>query len=244
MGCPHYLARTQAEFRCEDSYSGPAAWMACHFSPYGTALSNLPRNLPPDSLLMVDDITPIHGHDFGLIGTQLKECVEALKCSGILLDFQRPGYPECEDLVRHLSEVLPCPVCVSSLYGKEGNAPVLLPPPPCCTSLKAYLENWKGREVWLETALEGESVVLTEGGAVSSSLPRFSPPEDGFAEEALHCHYRCETSDDKITFTLWRTREDVEAMLQEAEAQGVTLAVGLYQQWRDHPPFRERGLSH
>lgn len=236
MGCPHYLAKTQAEFRCEDGYDGPAAWMACHFSPYGTGLSNLPKRLPPDSLLMVDDITPIHGHDPVFIGEQLKQCVEALKCRAVLLDFQRPGYPECAALARHLAKVLTCPVCVSSLYGRESSAPVLLPPLPCCTPLEAYLEDWKGREVWLETALEGESIVLTERGAAFSSLPRFSPPEDGFAEEKLHCHYRCETFEDKIIFTLWRTREDVEAMLEEAEALSVTLAVGLYQQWKASAP--------
>lgn len=232
MGCPHYLAKTQAEFRFEDGDDRPAAWMACHFSPYGTGLSNLPKSLPPDSLLMVDDITPIHGHDPVFIGEQLIQKVEALKCRGVLLDFQRPGYSECEKLIAHLSEALPCPVCVSSLYGKASGGPVLLPPIPCSVSPETYLEAWKGRELWLEAALEGESVVLTESGAVSSLLPRFSPPEGGFLEDTLHCHYRSEVSDDKITFTLWRTGEDVEKLLREAEALGVTLAVGLYQEWK------------
>lgn len=236
MGCPHYLARTASEFRCEDDAPSPAAWMACHFSPYGLGLSNLPKQLPPDSLLMVDDITPIHGHDPVFIGEQLKERVEALHCRGVLLDFQRPGYEACFALAKHLSEVLPCPVCVSSLYRDEVDAPVLLPPLPCCTSLKAYLEDWKGREIWLETALEGETVVLTEKGAVFSPLPGFSPPESGFSEENLHCHYKPEPSEGRITFTLWRTKEDVEGLLAEAEALGVTLAVGLYQQWKVSTP--------
>lgn len=233
MGCPHYLAKTRMEFRREDNLPFPAAWMACHFSPYGTGLSNLPQTLPPGSLLMLDDITPIHGHDPGFIGEQLRERVEALKCRGVLLDFQRPGYEACFALAQHLSETLPCPVCVSSLYGKDMDMPVLLPPLPCSVSLKAYWEAWKGREVWLETALEGESIVLTEKGADFSPLPQFSPPEDGFSEEKLHCHYKAEASEDKITFTLWRTREDVEGLLSEAESLGVALAVGLYQQWKE-----------
>lgn len=235
MGCPHYLAKTQAEFCFEDGDDRPAAWMACHFSPYGTGLSNLPKSLPPDSLLMVDDITPIHGHDPVFIGEQLKERAEALKFKGVLLDFQRPGYEACEALAKHLAEVLPCPVCVSSLYGKDFPGPVLLPPLPCSTSLKAYLEDWKGREVWLETALDGESITLTETGAVFSPLPRFSPAEGGFVEDHLHCHYKAETSEDKVTFTLWRTGEDMEKLLEEAEALGVTLAVGLYQEWNANP---------
>lgn len=232
MGCPQYLAKTKAEFRLEDFSSSPSAWMACHFSPYGTGLSNLPRSLPPDSLLMLDDITPMHGHDIRFIGEQLQYCVEKFRCRGVLLDFQRPGYPECERLISHLSEALPCPVGVSSLYGKAANTPVLLPPLPFCTPLKTYLSSWQGREIWLETALEGESIVLTEEGSAASPLPGFVPTEDGFSEEALHCHYKAAVSEDNITFTLWRTREDVDAMLTEAEALGVTLAVGLYQQWK------------
>lgn len=236
MGCPHYLAKTKAEFCLEDFSSCPSAWMACHFSPYGTGLSNLPRKLPPDSLLMLDDITPIHGHDFGFIGEQLQYCVEKFRCKGVLLDFQRPGYPECERLIGHLSETLPCPVGVSSLYGKGADIPVLLPPLPFCTPLKAYLASWQGREIWLETALKGETIILTENGSESSPLPRAELPEGGFPEENLHCHYRCATSEDKITFTLWRTREDVEGLLTEADALGVTLAVGLYQEWKNHLP--------
>lgn len=232
MGCPHYLAKTGAEFRLEDGSDRPAAWMACHFSPYGTGLSSLPRKLPPETLLMVDDITPIHGHDFGFIGEQLKERVEALKCGGVLLDFQRPGYPECEDLARHLSQVLPCPVCVSSLYAKALHTPVLLPPVPCSVSPQVYLKDWKGREIWLETALDGEEFTITEAGAAFSPLPRFSPAEGGFSEDHLFCHYKAEVSESEVTFTLWRTREDLERLLEEAEHLGVTLALGLYQEWK------------
>lgn len=236
MGCPQYLAKTKAEFRLEDFSSYPSAWMACHFSPYGTGLSNLPRSLPPDSLLMLDDITPMHGHDIRFIGEQLQYCVEKFRCRGVLLDFQRPGYPECERLISHLSEALPCPVGVSSLYGKAANTPVLLPPLPFCTPLKTYLSSWQGREIWLETALEGETIVLTENGSESSPLSRSTLPEGGFPEENLHCHYKAETSEDRITFTLWRTGEDVEGLLNEGSALGVALAVGLYQEWKKHLP--------
>lgn len=233
MGCPHYLAKTQAEFCFEDGDDRPAAWMACHFSPYGTGLSGLPRKLPPGSLLMLDDITPIHGHDVSFIGEQLQHCVEALECKAVLLDFQRPGYGECDKLIQHLSESLSCPVGVSSLYGEASHTPVLLPPLPFCTSLESYLASWKGREIWLETALEGETITVTENGSKCSPLFRFSPPENGFSEEVLHCHYRAEVQEDRIVFTLWRTKEDVEGLLNEAEAMGIPLAVGLYQEWKD-----------
>lgn len=233
MGCPHYLAKTSAEFRRERGDERPTAWMACHFSPYGTGLSNLPLTLPPDSLLMVDDITPIHGHDPVFIGEQLRERVEVLRCRAVLLDFLRPGYEACKALAEHLSEVLPCPVGVSSLYGKGLGCPVVLSPPACSVSLEAHLAQWQGREIWMETALEGERIVLTEQGAEVSPLPRFSPPEGGFGEECLCCHYKTAVAEDRVTFTLWRTKADVEELLTKAEALGVTLALGLFQEWKE-----------
>ena len=63
MAIAPFLAMTGAEMRNNSVLPDKIAWMACHFSPYGTGLSNLPKNLPAGSLLMVDDITPPHGHD-------------------------------------------------------------------------------------------------------------------------------------------------------------------------------------
>ena len=38
-----FLAMTAAEIRANPDISSPIGWMACHFSPYGTGLSNLPE---------------------------------------------------------------------------------------------------------------------------------------------------------------------------------------------------------
>ena len=228
-----YLAMTAAEIRRIGIFPGKTAWMACHFSPYGTGLSCLPRTLPPDSLLMVDDITPIRGHDPQHIAAQLAERAEALHCRSILLDFQRPDCPETAALVRYLCGALPCPVAVSSLYAGDVDAAVLLPPVPPSVPLEAHLAPWTGRELWLELALDGEVITLTEDGARTTPLPYADIEGPGFAEDTLHCHYQIELREDAARFTLWRTREDLKALTEEADHFGISCCIGLYQELHD-----------
>lgn len=231
MAIRPFLAMTAAEMRKNSALPPNVAWMACHFSPYGTGLSNLPRQLPPGALLMVDDITPIHGHDPELVAAQLTSCVEALDCPAVLLDFQRPGIEETSALVKHLSQALPCPVVVSELYGQSGGtSPVLLSPVPPSAPPEEHLQPWQGREIWLELALDGEQITLTEQGADVIPLPFGREFNGGFAEESLHCHYRIEMLDKEARFTLWRTPEDLDHLLEHAEALGIKAAVGLYQE--------------
>lgn len=230
MAIRRYFAMTAAEIRESDHLPPGIAWMACHFSPYGTGLSNLPQRLPPDSLLILNDRTPIHGHDPVRIAQQLEERIAALNCRELLLDFQRPGEPETAALVNHLVDALPCPVIVSDQYGDGLDCPVFLPPVPPDIPLSGYLAPWRGREIWLEMALDGETISLTEEGASTTPLLPGELWEEGFQEELLHCHYRIDVPETEAKFTLWRTREDLEALLTEAEALGVTAAVGLYQE--------------
>ena len=86
-----------------------------------------------------------------------------------------------------------------------------------------------GREIWLEAALDGLQLTLTEQGCTGTALP-FCEYAEGFHEEALHCHYQIQVSDRHAKFSLFRTREDLDALLEEAEALGVTAAVGLWQE--------------
>ena len=225
-----FLAMTGAEMGKVSVYPPKSAWMACHFSPYGLGLSNLPRQLPPGSLILVDDITPIRGHDPEIISAQLQSCAEALDSYGIALDFQRPDQPETAFLVRHLVNTLHCPVLVSQLYAADLPCPVFLPPVPLSTPLREYLAPWQGRQLWLETGLEAEALTLTGQGCRRSSLPVFPPEAEGFADSSLHCHYTIETKKTSASFTLWRTKEDFHALLEEAETLGISGAIGLYQQ--------------
>ena len=77
MAIPLYLAMTAREFRICKTVPANMAWMACHFSPYGTGLSNLPTSLPPGSMIILNDRTPICGHDPELIAAQLKELLKS-----------------------------------------------------------------------------------------------------------------------------------------------------------------------
>ena len=231
MAIMPFLAMTAAEIAKKEALPEKLAWMACHFSPYGLGLSNLPRTLPPGSLLMVDDITPIRGHDFRIILDQLAERTEALNCSGILLDFQRPGSEETAALVAVLTQDLPCPVAVSHLYAGAGSFPVFLPPVPLSVPPEDHLAPWQGREIWLELALDGEEIIVTAEGAAFTHLPYPSPSEMGFRDEALCCHYRCIQEEDSVKFLLWRTEEDLEKLMKKAEDSGITSAVGLYQEF-------------
>lgn len=230
MAIRPFLAMTAAEFWYHRELSRPVGWLSCLFSPYGTGLSNLPEELPEGSLLILSDHTPMGGHDPQRIRDQLADRVARLGCAGVLLDFQRPGNARQAALTNSLVQALPCPVAVSEVYGKDLNGPIFLPSVPPSVPPEAYLAPWAGRDIWLELALDVEIITLTEAGAETTALPHLSPPDTGFSDGALHCHYRIETTADSAVFTLWRTREDLAALLEAAEDLGVTQAVGLYQE--------------
>ncbi len=230
MAIRRYLAMTAAEIRENSENNANLAWMACHFSPYGQGLSNLPRTLPEGALLIVDDMTPIHGHDFAYISQQLTDCIEQLGCYGVLLDFQREGYEKSLELARYLAQALACPVGISSCYAEVENAAVFLPPVPCHIPLRNYLEPWKDQKIWLDLTFQGEILTVTDHGTHITPLPFPDLEETGFPEATLHCHYKSELREDAAIFTLWRTQENLQNLLEEAEDLGVTTAVGLYQE--------------
>ena len=229
MGNAPFLAMTAAEIRANPDFSSPLGWMACHFSPYGTGLSNLPDALPEGSLLILNDRTPWLGHDPEHIAAQLEACLAALSCRGLLLDFQRPGVPEVAKLSDLLFRRLGFPVGVSEPYAAELDCPVFLPPVPPHRTVEDYLAPWQGREIWLELALDAEEILVTPEGTSILPLP-FSESEEGHREENLHCRYTLQLSEDSARFTLRRTREDLDALLEEAEKYGVTTSVGLWQE--------------
>ena len=133
MVCPLYLALTAAEFQHMPQFPPNTAWMACHFSPYGDGLSNIPDALPAGCMLMVNDWLPVRKHSPERVAQQLKDTVEHLAISRVLLDFQRPGNKETVAIVKRVLETLPCPVGMALPYARKG-FPVLLPPVPPQTS--------------------------------------------------------------------------------------------------------------
>lgn len=224
MAIPLYLAQTAAEFASDSPKSDHLAWMACHFSPYGTGITNLPKALPQNSLLILNDRTPISGHDPEIICQMLLGAVNRLSCKGILLDLQHDG---CEEIAAAVAK-LPCPVAVTEGYADTADCAVFLSAPPLHKSLSEYIAPWKGRQIWLETALGSEEITVTEKGC--AIVQASSSGEYPFYDEALHCRYRTEVADDHIRFYLHRGKAELSGLLEEAESLGVTLAVGLYQE--------------
>ena len=230
MAIAPFLAMTAAEIRNISVFPRKIAWMACHFSPFGQGLSNLPRALPAGTLLMVDDVTPPHGHDPVFIAEQISAVVTDYQCCGVLLDFQRTGYHETKVIVQHLLSALPCPVAVSDPFAKDLDCPVFLPPVPPSAALETHIAPWEDREIWLEISLEGEVLTLTENGCEIISLPYPDLDAQGFEDPKLHCHYRIEVKEKSARFTLWRTKKDLDTLLVEAEKTGIATIVGLYQE--------------
>ncbi len=225
-----YLAMTAAEFSSAKDLPPHLGWMACHFSCYGTGLSNFPTTLPEGSIVIVNDCTPISGHDPQQIARELSSLAEKHSACAVLLDFQRPDCAQAASLVKTLITALPCPVGVSDCYGKDLSCPVFLPPPSLHTPLKAYLAPWSGREIWLDAALGYEEITVTaKGSQIQSQLP-IDFPDTSFEDTRLHCRYNIAVNDDSAVFSLVRDKVCLDTLLQEAETLGVTLAVGLYQQ--------------
>ncbi len=230
MGFFPYLAMTAAEIQGIDSLPAKLGYMACHFSSYGTGLSNCPTSLPPGSILILNDRIPICGHSPDTVAAQVAEMAEAFSCDSVLLDFQRPDNAETAAVCRRITESCPCPVGVSHLYAQSLSCPVFLPLPPLDQPLQTHLAPWNGRELWLEVGLQDGCFTLTPKGCTFSESFYEMPPEACFLEESLHCRYRIEPGSEETRFYLYRGQQELDALLQEAEALGVAKVIGLYQQ--------------
>lgn len=234
MPLPIYLAMTAAELRQNQPKSNEIAWMACHFSPYGTGLSNCPNDLPPGAMLILNDRTPVCGHDPALVAEQMKELVECLGCSRVLLDLQRPGEADTAAIVEAVLAALPCPVGVSECYGKTLSCPVFLPPVPLLMTPEAYLAPWKGREIWLEIAPSAGNYKITEQGCQQFPIS-YGDKRIIHKEEKLHCQYSIEACEDAVVFSIERSWDDLQSLRIGAEALGVTCLIGLFQEFKGSP---------
>ena len=222
-----YLAMTGAEFDHCSQLPPKLGYMACHFSSYSTGLSNLPRFLPDGSLLILNDRTPICGHDPQRIYDQLEDILSRFSCCGLLLDFQRES-TEVPAIIQKLLS-LPYPVIVSSLFAEKLDCPIFLPPVPLLTPLEDYLAPYHNREIWLEAALDALQIAVTKQGCTFVPTT-WSEEELKHKAQELFCHYQAAISPEKVVFTLKRTKNDLVELLEEAKKLGVRHAVGLYQE--------------
>ena len=230
MPIPCYLALTAAEFAEIDPLPEKCAWMACHFSCYGTGLSNLPDMLPEGSIIILNDRTPIHKHDPQRICAQLNTLAERFHPDGILLDFQRSNIPETRKVAEVLTQELPCPVAVTQNYADELACAVFLEV-PIYIPLEKYIMPWKGRQLWLDAAPDMTQLTVTETGCqiTKAEIP---PAEPIFTDTQLHCDYHIALTDSSAIFTLHRDKTQLGRLLEEAENLGFVRAIGLYQEWK------------
>ncbi|MBE6958653.1 MAG: hypothetical protein E7447_05840 [Ruminococcaceae bacterium] len=230
MEIPLYLAMTAAEYSGCTELPAHMGWMACHFSPSGPGLSNMPPYLPTGSVLLVDDSNPFCDHQARIIARQLAEAVEKWHLCSVVLDFQRPVDPDVKKMAEHLHSALPCPVVVTPDYAPSAS-PILLPPCPPNRRLQDHIAPFKGRDIWLELALEGMSIHISRAGSHAEPLPYTSAAEFPHWDERLHCHYRIIRATDSVTFHLQRSREDLQKLLANADGLGITHAIGLWQEF-------------
>ena len=235
MGLTRFMALTAGELSRCNRLNFPVAWMACHFSPYHTGLSNLPEQLPPGSLIMINDSAPPYNHDSHKIAQQLQRLQQDLQPKGFVLDFQRPDFPENKALAEHLVDTLPCPVAVSDLYAQGLSCPVFLSAPPLAVPLDRHIKPWEGQEVWLEAVLSQETLTLTKDGCSREETFLTPDPLPHFNQK-LHCQYDFTLEQSQAIFILRRTEQELYDLLHCAENMGITTAISLYQQMKNSAP--------
>lgn len=236
MGIPLFLAMTAGELLNAQRLPDRPAWMACHFSPYGTGLSNVPKTLPEGAMLILNDRMPPDRHDPQLAADIMSKTAEQLHCDCILLDFQRPFNDQAAAVAQAVLNTADCPVGISSSYAQALPCPVLLPPVLPHIPLTDALAPWKNREVWLELSLEAMQIKVTANGSQYTPLPYIHLSESAHIDPSLHSHYEITTEEDQVIFQLGRTGEDLSQLLETAQAYNVTKAVGLWQELSLHFP--------
>lgn len=230
MPLPLNLAMTPSEITTAPFLPANLAWMACHFCACTEGIADIPESLPEQAMLILNDRQSCAGHSRDLVVQQLLGAIHKLHCESVLLDFQRPWEPEGDAMVKAIVQALPCPVAVTESFAGDLTCPIFLAPCPLHLALTEYLRPWTGREVWLEAALCQEEIIITKGGTTFSPIFPTQEPDGGFYDGNLHCRYRTNISDDRITFTLFDTHETLQRKLEQAQSLGVTRAVGLYQE--------------
>lgn len=218
-----YFAMTGAELQNSAHFPQPIAWMACHFSPYGTGICDPPPELPPGSMLILNDRTPIFHHDPTLICGQIAEIMEQRQCAALLLDLQRPG----AEAVAEALSALPYPVAAPPAYAEKLTCAVFLPPPPLIVPAEKYLRPWKDRQIWMELAGEQSCFRVSETGSRQVLAPPVACPHD---DTILHCRYGMDIREQYVDFHLQRELVHLRALMEEARELGVECFVGLYQQ--------------
>lgn len=225
-----YIAMTAAEYSIAEKLPENIAWMACHFSCYGTGLSNFPPALAENSMIIINDILPPSAHDPEEIADQLRHLKESCHFSSILLDFQRERTSKSEIIAKHICRSLDCPVGVCENYADCGNGTIFINMPKPHHALSDILSQWNGYEIWLEAAIETEMAVIRKDNCQLSSTHYIEPDETYLTSTALQNRYKLDVLENHIELTYTRDIHQLKLLLKEAKDAGVMRAIGLYQQ--------------
>ena len=232
MAIRPYLAMTAEEIVKTDLLPPNSALMCCPFS-------ETPPRLPDSGVLVLTDSRPA---DPQLSDSCIVEILQKYPVM-VIVDFQKPKTAAALDFIGNLLDSLPCPVYVSDRYADAFSCPVFLSPVPLDVRLEDHIHPWKHREICLDVSGEGVRIRVTQDGAEYTHLPGYRSNVRGFFASYLHCHYSAATAQDTAEFLLWRTEEDMTALLDEAEKLGIKHAIGLYQelaQKKNRSGFPER----
>lgn len=224
MAYERYLAMTAADAAFSGQDPGKPAWMACRFSPAGTALENLPEGLPEGAILMLDDSREPKEEVVAEAVFRLRMACQQLTVRGLLLDFLRRGNPVLAQLAKHLREELNCMVAAPAEYAGDGA--VFLPSPPLHKPLSEYLAPWQGRQIVLELAQENQCWRITPEG---STLTGETAGDTDAENRDLHVRWGIRRERDALRVSLRRGLPELEALEAEAARLGVPIGIGLYQ---------------
>lgn len=214
--------------------------MGCHFISGG--LTALPENLPRNSLLMIDDRIPLEKCNIAEVKNKLDRLTEEFRLAGILLDFQRSGSAESQALSIFLSKHMTVPVAVTEHYAQATSGPVFVCMPPAHQTIISSLEQWRGREIWLELATDRKTVIIdTEGCRVTESGDQavITPSYCG----KRYSHYKIDFQGRAARFTFNRGIEDLKKIICDKKALGIKHTVGLYQELGTHFPYYKKAAD-
>ena len=237
MPSAFFLAQTASEFALTVPEGAKKAWMACHFSSYGTGLSNFPQELPAGSMVILNDRIPVFGHDPGRIAAELTQLVETHSVSHVLLDLQRPGDPAAAGIARAVAGQLPCPVGISPAYAGDLDCAVCLPPLPPHKHPEEWMAPWLTRPLWMELAPVCRAYAIRADGCQWTDIPYTG--DFPLWDDGAKCHYRIETGADHIRFVLKRGLQELELLRNTSQIQ---CFVGLYQEFAQ-PEAQDTALA-
>ena len=226
MVLPLYLAMTGAETAAAPSLPPHWCYMACHFSPDGSGLCDLSGALPPGTMVILNDRFPCRDHDPQQIAAELGR----LKCGSVLLDFERKPQEYSRMVADALFRALRCPVAAPPGFIEDKGCAVFLPPCPLHVPLAEYFRPWQGREIWLEAALQQQTITVTPQGTQYGPILPADNRAGGFFDDILKCQCVTDISDAEVHFNLFDTRNTLARKLALAAELGAVRAVGLWQE--------------